>query len=169
MNAIEIKGLTKSFRGMYALKGLNMKVPVGSIYGFIGENGSGKSTLIKAMLGLKQTASGISVLTFTLAVNRSYVSKSSEQGERQADFITIVVWGNTADFVARYFSKGSMIALRGEIQTRNYEDSNGNKRTAFEVLAREVSFCGGKNEGASAPTASAPDFEEIPDDADLPF
>ena len=123
---------------------------------------------------LRTTTSGKSVATFRIAVDRSFV-KQGEQ--RQADFITIVVWGNTADFVARYFSKGSMIAIQGRIQTRNYEDNNGNKRTAFEVVATEVSFCGGKNETSpgqtaapATPTYSAPeDFEEIGEDEDLPF
>lgn len=129
---------------------------------------------------LRTTTTGKSVCTFRIAVDRSY-AKQGEQ--RQADFITIVAWESTANFVSRYFSKGSMIALQGSIQTRSYEDNNGNKRTAFEVLAREVSFCGGKNEsGASAPAVAAPaqapaayqnagpsDFESLEDDEDLPF
>lgn len=130
---------------------------------------------------LRTTTSGKSVATFRIAVDRSFV-KQGEQ--RQADFITIVAWGNQALFVSRYFSKGSMIAIQGRIQTRNYEDNNGNKRTAFEVVATEVSFCGSKNEGGNseAPNTSpdtstasgfsnaAPaDFEEIVDDSDLPF
>ena len=122
---------------------------------------------------LRTTATGKSVANFRIAVDRSF-TKQGEQ--RQADFITIVAWGSTADFVSRYFSKGSMIALQGSIQTRNYEDKDGNKRTAFEVVAREVSFCGGKNEGnnnsPSAPTPMSvpePDFEEIGADDELPF
>lgn len=120
---------------------------------------------------LRTTNSGKSVANFRIAVDRTY----SKGGNKEADFITIVAWESTADFISKYFSKGSMIALRGEIQTRNFEDNSGNKRTAVEVLAREVSFCGGKNETSPAPaqtpaTASAPDFEEIDvDDADLPF
>lgn len=114
---------------------------------------------------IRTTSSGKSVATFRIAVDRAY----SKDGNKQADFITIVAWEKTADFISKYFKKGSMIALRGEIQTRNYEDSNGNKRTAVEVLAREVSFCGGKNEGVSAPSTPAPDFEEIPDDEFPPF
>lgn len=125
---------------------------------------------------LRTTNTGKSVANFRIAVDRAY----SKDGNKQADFITIVAWESTADFICKYFSKGSMIALRGEIQTRNYEDNNGNKRTAFEVLAKEVSFCGGKNEASAAP-AQAPatstytpayqtdDFEEIEDDVDLPF
>ena len=132
---------------------------------------------------LKTTNSGKSVATFRIAVDRAFV-KQGEQ--RQADFITIVAWGNQALFVSRYFSKGSMIAIQGRIQTRNFEDGNGNKRTAFEVVATEISFCGGKNETspapaqattttyapapASTPTYTPADFEEIPvDDDDLPF
>lgn len=123
---------------------------------------------------MRVTTSNKSVVNFRIAVDRSFV-KQGEQ--RQADFITIVAWEKTADFIYKHFHKGDMIALQGSIQTRNYEDSNGNKRTATEVLAREVSFCGGKNETSSAPTqATVPtytpapdDFEEIPDDADLPF
>lgn len=130
---------------------------------------------------LRTTTTGKSVATFRIAVDRSFV----RQGEqRQADFIPIVAWENTANFVCRYFAKGSMIAVQGQLQSRSYEDSNGAKRTAYEVLAREVSFCGSKAEGgtsatpaaqvapAVAPayqTATANDFEEITDDEDLPF
>ena len=131
---------------------------------------------------LRTTQTGKSVATFRIAVDRSFV-KQGEQ--RQADFITIVAWESTANFVCRYFQRGSMIAVQGRIQTRNYEDSTGAKRTAFEVLATEVSFCGSKSETgtgnyapaapaapAAAPsyqTATANDFEEITDDEDLPF
>lgn len=127
---------------------------------------------------LRTTTTGKSVCTFRIAVDRSF-QKAGEQ--RQADFITIVAWESTANFVSRYFAKGSMIAVQGSIQTRNYQDNNGNNRTAFEVLAREVSFCGSKAEtGTTAPvspaapapayqTAVPSDFEEITDDDDLPF
>ncbi|MDD6145897.1 MAG: single-stranded DNA-binding protein [Oscillospiraceae bacterium] len=124
---------------------------------------------------LRTTTTGKSVSTFRIAVDRSH----SKQGEkRQADFITIVAWNSTADFVSKYFSKGSMIAIQGRIQTRSYEDNSGNKRTAFEVLANEVSFCGSKNETSPGQAATpetptytpAPtDFEEIGDDEDPPF
>lgn len=128
---------------------------------------------------LRTTGTGKSVCTFRIAVDRSF-ARAGEQ--RQADFITIVAWENTANFVCRYFSKGSMIAVQGSIQTRQYEDNSGAKRTAFEVVAREVSFCGSKSETgtginnvaapAAAPTyqnAAPSDFEEITDDEDLPF
>lgn len=111
---------------------------------------------------LRTTSTNKSVANFRIAVDRGYGE------DKKADFITIVAWESTANFVEKYFHKGDMIALRGEIQTRSYEDNNGNKRTAFEVLAREVSFCGGKSEGNNS-SPSAPDFEEIPDDEDLPF
>ena len=68
---------------------------------------------------LKQTASGISVLSFTLAVNRRFASRSGEQGESQADFITVVAWRQTAEFISKYFRKGSAICVTGSIQTRN--------------------------------------------------
>lgn len=113
---------------------------------------------------LRTTSTNKSVVNFRIAVDRGYGE------DKKADFITIVAWESTATFIEKYFHKGDMIALRGEIQTRSYEDNNGNKRTAFEVLAREVSFCGGKNEANQAPTQmSAPDFEEIDDDEELPF
>lgn len=123
---------------------------------------------------LRTTTTGKSVANFRIAVDRTY----SKGNSKETDFITIVAWESTADFISKHFSKGSMIALRGEIQTRNYEDKNGNKRTAFEVLAREVSFCGSKNETnpgqnqtPSTPTYTPDtDFEEIDvDDDDLPF
>jgi single-strand DNA-binding protein len=119
----------------------------------------------------RTTTTGKEVANFRIAVDRSY----SKNGNRETDFVTVVCWEGTASFVSRNFSKGSMIAIQGSIQTRNYEDSNGNKRTAFEVLAKEVSFCGGKNEtnpGQNQPTYQTPapaDFEEITDDEDLPF
>lgn len=127
---------------------------------------------------LRTTTTGKSVCSFRVAVDRGY-SKNAE--ERQADFINVVAWENTANFVCRYFSKGSMIALQGSIQTRQYEDKTGAKRTAFEVIAREVSFCGSKSETGTVSRSAAPeqppvyqnavqsDFEEITDDEDLPF
>ncbi|HBL40203.1 MAG TPA: single-stranded DNA-binding protein [Ruminococcaceae bacterium] len=133
---------------------------------------------------LRTTPNGISVTGFRIAVDRNFVRQGEE---RQTDFIDIVAWRQTADFVTRYFHKGSMIAVQGSIQTRNYEDKQGNKRTAFEVVADNVSFCGSKAEsgttgGRSYDTAPAAapavayasgntgDFESIDDDDDsLPF
>lgn len=136
---------------------------------------------------LKTTSSGISVTSFSVAVDRSFAKAGTE---RQTDFINVVAWRSTADFICKYFTKGQMIAVSGSIQTRNYEDKQGNKRTAFEIVASDVSFTGSKREsgGSSEPYApaqskpaafqeSAPayssgsneDFEEILGDDDLPF
>lgn len=92
---------------------------------------------------LRHTQSDIPVCSFRIAVDRNFSGKS---GERQADFIDIVAWRNTALFVSKYFQKGQMIAVNGSIQTRSYEDKQGNKRTAVEVVADNVSFCGSKKE-----------------------
>lgn len=93
---------------------------------------------------LRTTPSGISVCSFRVAVDRSYSSRDG--GERQTDFIDVVAWRNTAEFVCKYFQKGQMIAVNGRIQTRNYEDKQGNKRTAVEIVADNVNFCGSKRE-----------------------
>ena len=131
---------------------------------------------------LKTTQSGISTVRFSVAVERRY----NKQGdERQTDFIDCVAWRQTAEFVSKYFNKGSMIAVIGSIQTRNYEDKNGNKRKAVEVQVDNVSFCGSKSEtgtGGGNPNLdvlkdkveqfNAPQndssYTDIPDD-DLPF
>ena len=91
---------------------------------------------------LRTTGNGISVTSFTVAVDRRFVRQGEE---RQADFIDIIAWRQTAEFVSKYFRKGSMIAVQGSIQTRMYEDKNGNKRKAVEIVADNVSFCGSKN------------------------
>lgn len=123
---------------------------------------------------LKQTQNGVAVLSFSLAVDRDYTQQGQE---RQADFINIVAWRQTAEFICKYFAKGQMIALKGSIQTRSYEDRQGNKRTAFEVVADKVYFCGSKEESNNKkpnPNNSGFDdfdgFEEIgTNDDDLPF
>lgn len=132
---------------------------------------------------LKQTPSGVAVLSFTVAVNRNYVSRNGEQSERQADFINVVAWRSTAEFISKYFRKGSAICVCGSIQTRTWNDNNGNKRYATEVVADEATFVESKGSemgGASyadayiAPAYSsnvgaAPNFEEHSTDDDLPF
>ena len=114
---------------------------------------------------LKTTASGLSVLSFSVAVERNY---QKEGEEKAVDFINVVAWRKTAEFVSKYFHKGSMIAVEGSIQTRKYEDKDGNKRTAFEILANTVSFCG--KEANSTPAESTPftDTDTV-DDEGLPF
>lgn len=88
---------------------------------------------------LKITNNGNNVTSFTVAVDRAF-------HRDQTDFINVVAWRQTAEFVTRYFHKGSMIAVQGSIQTRKYQDRNGNSRTAFEIVAYQVSFCGSKSE-----------------------
>lgn len=130
---------------------------------------------------LKQTASGISACTFSIAVNRKY---KDQNGNNACDFINIVAWRNTADFVTRYFKKGKPILVCGQLQTRTWTDNQGNKRYATEVVADEVSFVGSnespteqKNEPSKDDsytptgytTGNNPQFEEIPSDEGLPF
>ena len=129
---------------------------------------------------LKTTPSGVSVASFGIAVDRKYAKQGEE---RQTDFINIVCWRQKAEFVCKYFVKGQLIALEGSIQTRQYQDKNGNKRTAFEVVADNVYFTGDKR-GAGAQTVDKPNdtalpptqgypvnsgFEDISCDDDLPF
>lgn len=90
---------------------------------------------------LKTTQQGTSVCSFRIACDRSY-SKPGEQ--RQADFIDVVAWRQTAEFVSKHFQKGSMIAIEGSLQTRQYQDKQGSNRTAVEVLANHISFAGSK-------------------------
>jgi single-strand DNA-binding protein len=129
---------------------------------------------------LRATPSNVPVTSFRIAIDRPFSSKG---GDRQADFITIVAWRATAEFVCRYFKKGSDIAIDGSIQTRDYTDKDGNKRTAVEVVAGNVSFVGRKSSSSPsaenyaaampAPAAyasgSAGDFQVIDNDDDLPF
>ena len=116
---------------------------------------------------LRTTSSGTSVTSFTVAVDREF--KKDE-----TDFLNVVAWRQTADFITRYFKKGKMIAIVGSIQTRVYEDKNGNKRTATEIIAEKASFCGDKNEGGKD-TAEARKteinavFDDADDGIDLPF
>ncbi|VEU82902.1 single-stranded DNA-binding protein [Acholeplasma hippikon] len=92
---------------------------------------------------LRVTGSNISVVQFTLAVNRNYTSAN---GEKQADFISCVAWRNTADFMKKYVRKGALLGIEGRIQTRNYEDSNGQTRYVTEVQADSVQILESKND-----------------------
>ena len=100
-------------------------------------------------LDLRQTPSGTSVLTFNIAVDRSFVKQGEE---RQADFITCVAWRQQADFISRYFGKGRMIAIEGNLRSRTYDDKNGTKHYVTEVYVDSASFTG---EPKAAATASA--------------
>ena len=103
---------------------------------------------------LRQLDNGTSVTSFSVAVERNYVDKTTN--ERQADFLNVVSWRQTADFVCKYFHQGDMIALEGSLQSRKYTDKDGNNRIAIEIVASNISFCGGKN-GGNANTATTND------------
>ena len=119
---------------------------------------------------LKTTAGGTNVTSFTLAVDRRY---KSQDGEKKTDFIPCVAWRETADFITRYFSKGDLIAIVGELQTRKYKDKNDNERAAFEVNVNTASFCGGKNNSSSNSNSDVAEVSQETDininDDDLPF
>lgn len=125
---------------------------------------------------LRSTQTGVSVTGFTLAVDRDYTPKGQE---KQADFIPVVAWRQTAEFVCKYFRKGQRAALTGSLQTRSYTDRDGNKRTAYEVVAEHVYFAESKKEGGAPSVSyseqvpqsstSAEDFEVIPDEDSVPF
>ena len=133
---------------------------------------------------LKQTQSGIPVVSFSIAVNRRYQSKDAPQ---QTDFFNVTAWRATAEFVSKYFRKGSSICITGTIQNRTWTDQQGQKRYATDIVADEVMFVDSRQESSgipaapqytpdaysapsfSTPAASAPRFEEVKTDDDLPF
>lgn len=110
-------------------------------------------------------ATNIMVASFSLAVNRRF----AKEGEQQADFINIVAWNKTAEFVSKYFKKGQQVAIVGRIQTRNYEDDKGIKHYITEVIAEEVYFADSKKEGTIETTQTQNEFAPIQDDDILPF
>ena len=143
-----------------------------------------------------QTTSGIPFCRFALAINRQFANKGT--GEREADFVECTAWRGTGEFIARYFSKGNMILVEGELRNNNYTDNNGVKRYAMNVLVNNASFCESKNSDGqqnstpapapqqqiqdalgtpTRPQASAPvqnlgdlaEFEEILSDGEVPF
>ena len=134
---------------------------------------------------LKTTSAGINVCTFRIACDRSFAKQGQQ---RQADFIDVVAWRHNADFLCKHFAKGGMVAVQGRLQTRQYQDRNGNKRTAVEVVADSLSFAGSSkkpggqavDEGGEAPPSDyrdpapaysqgdADDFAVIDDNDDLP-
>jgi single-strand DNA-binding protein len=123
---------------------------------------------------LKQTNSGTNVCSFSIGVSRRF---KDANGKYQSDFINIVTWRSTAEFVCKYFQKGSAICIVGSIQTRGYQTQSGEKRTAVEVVADEVSFVENKkSDEPQAPEFIPPqmtvpnaNFEELPENEDLPF
>lgn len=118
---------------------------------------------------LRTTTGGVNAARFRLACDRSFVRQGEE---RQADFLDVVAWRNTADFVCKYFAKGSLIALQGRVQTRQYQDKNGKNRTAVEIVAEQVSFTGEKARNTQAAPSYGTDaggFRVIDDTGDVPF
>lgn len=133
---------------------------------------------------LKNTQSGVPVIQISVAVDRDYTPKGKE---KQTDFIDVVAWRGTAEFISKYFEKGQLIALTGSIQTRSYTDNQGNKRSVTEVIADQAYFAGSKKESGNLasresgadtvpayesrlPADALGDFEEIDtDDSELPF
>lgn len=115
---------------------------------------------------LKQTPSGVSVVSFSIGVSRKY---SGADGSRETDFINIVAWRSTAEFIAKYFRKGNGISIVGSLQVRSY-DSNGQKRYVTEVVAEEAGFIDKKESAGAADFNTPPEkYEEVPNDEDLPF
>lgn len=127
---------------------------------------------------LKQTPSGVAVCSFTLAVNRKF----SKDGQQEADFINCQAWRQTAEFINRYFRKGSSLCISGSIQTRSWQDQNGQKRFATYVVVDEAMFVDGKNDAQGTGTYTgdqtpapaytppqAPNFTQLSQDDDLPF
>ena len=123
---------------------------------------------------LRQTPSGVSVCSFRIAVDRTYQPKGQE---KQTDFINIVTWRGTAEFVSRYFRKGQLVAVQGSIQTGQYTDRDGNKRTTFDVVADNVFFAEKKAESGETKQGAGydhspdiqGDFEEIMGNDEPPF
>ena len=107
---------------------------------------------------LRHTQSNMAVCSFSLAIDRG---RKDQNGERQTDFIDCVAWGRQAEFVAQWFTKGSMAIVVGRIQSRRWQDQNGNNRTAVEIVANNVSFAGskGSNQGGGAYQNSAPSYQ----------
>lgn len=110
---------------------------------------------------LKHTSSDVAVTTFTIAVDRRF---KNANGDRQADFITCVAWRQQAEFVGKYFSKGSRIALIGSIQTRKWEDADGHNRTSTEVVVDNIEFVESKAQSSEPPKAWTSSNDEPPFD-----
>ena len=122
---------------------------------------------------LRQTQSGKDVASFRIACDRG---RKDANGQSQADWFDVVAWGNTAQFVCRYFQKGSLIAVDGRLQSRQYQDKAGNNRTAIEIVANNVNFAGSKQDSGETRKPSTnetaldgDDFAIVDDDSDLPF
>lgn len=115
---------------------------------------------------IRRTNGGTAVTSFTLAVDRDFKTN----GEKETDFIDVVAWRNTAEFVSKYFSKGRMAIVEGRLQIRDWTDKNGNKRRTAEVVADNVYFGDSKKENKEEPEYKQADLAEISEeDGELPF
>lgn len=115
-----------------------------------------------AAIELKQTQAGKSVATFSLAVKRPFTKDTT-------DFFNITVWDKQAEVMSQYVNKGDQICIRGYLQTRSWEDNNGNKRSAVDVVAQEFDFCGTKSSDNQTYVPDVYKMEDIKTDEDLPF
>ena len=117
---------------------------------------------------LRQTPTGNSVVSFTLACDRDFAAQGAE---RETDFVDIVAWRGTAEFVSKYFSKGRMAVVSGRLQIRNWEDKDGNKRKTAEIVAESVYFGDSKRDGqnASAAVPVSSEFKPLPNTTPVPF
>lgn len=123
---------------------------------------------------LRQTTTGKNVASFTIACSRG---RKDANGKDLVDWIPVVAWEHTAEFVCKYFKKGSLIAIDGRLQSRTYKDRDGNNRTAIEIVANNANFAGSKSTGGgsnSVPTGGSYNeptvqYDEIEDEGDLPF
>lgn len=121
---------------------------------------------------LKTTPSGVSVCNIRLACDRDYKDKAT--GERETDWLNVTAWRGTADYINQYFTKGRMIVVSGRLQTRNYTDKDGNKRTATDIVAENAYFADSKRDSAAqndplAQLSESQEYRELADDEDLPF
>lgn len=123
---------------------------------------------------LRQTTTGKNVASFTIACSRG---RKDANGKDLVDWIPVVAWEHTAEFVCKYFEKGSLIAIDGRLQSRTYKDRDGNNRTAIEIVANNANFAGSKSTGGGSNSVPAGNsyneptvqYDEIEDDGDLPF
>lgn len=123
---------------------------------------------------LRQTTTGKNVASFTIACSRG---RKDANGKDLVDWIPVVAWEHTAEFVCKYFEKGSLIAIDGRLQSRTYKDRDGNNRTAIEIVANNANFAGSKSTGGGSNSVPAGgsyneptvQFDEIEDEGDLPF
>lgn len=123
---------------------------------------------------LRQTTTGKNVASFTIACSRG---RKDANGKDLVDWIPVVAWEHTAEFVCKYFEKGSLIAIDGRLQSRTYKDRDGNNRTAIEIVANNANFAGSKSTGGGSNSVPAGNshneptvqYDEIEDEGDLPF